>query len=211
MLLPIFGHFFPSLWGTSEPLVSSLLFFSNAVPETQQASRVATIANYTCNKKNTQEGGSREGEPQVGPAPRRLATRERSQKFEVIRFGNLGSEGPKGGRRKGGRGRKLSHFSFCCAFRCCVVYSPCFPVWGEEKVMTIYDAGPLAAGPLCGLLNLGSETCGGYLAAKFLSSFPRKSRLRFCHRKLRHILHCKIRNFVTWSSLWQHPCLKIGS
>ena len=59
---------------------------------------------------------------------------------------------PKGGRRKGGRGRKLSHFSFCCAFRCCVVYSPCFPVWGEEKVMTIYDAGPLAAGPLCGLL-----------------------------------------------------------
>ena len=64
------------------------------------------------------------------------------------------SEGPKGGRRKGGRSRKLSHFSFCCAFRCCVVYSPCFPVWGEEKVMTIYDAGPLAAGPLCGLLKL---------------------------------------------------------
>ena len=64
------------------------------------------------------------------------------------------SEGPKGGRRKGGRGRKLSHFSFCCAFRCCVVYSPCFPVWGEGKVMTIYDAGPLAAGPLCGLLTL---------------------------------------------------------
>ena len=63
------------------------------------------------------------------------------------------SEGPKGGRRKGGRGRKLSHFSFCCAFRCCVVYSPCFPVWGEEKVVTIYDAGPLAAGPLCGLLT----------------------------------------------------------
>ena len=61
----------------------------------------------------------------------------------------------KGGRRKGGRGRKLSHFSFCCAFRCCVVYSPCFPVWGEDKVMTIYDAGPLAAGPLCGLLILG--------------------------------------------------------
>ena len=64
----------------------------------------------------------------------------------------MNSEGPKGGWRKGGRGRKLSHFSFCCAFRCCVVYSPCFPVWGEEKVMTIFDAGPLAAGPLCGLL-----------------------------------------------------------
>ena len=44
----------------------------------------------------------------------------------------LNSEGLKGGRRKGGRGRKLSHFSFCCAFRCRVVYSPCFPVWGEE-------------------------------------------------------------------------------
>ena len=68
------------------------------------------------------------------------------------------SEGPKGGLRKGGRGRKLSHFSFCCAFRCCcVVYSPCFPVWGEEKVMTIYDAGPLAAGPLCGLLKESPE------------------------------------------------------
>ena len=66
----------------------------------------------------------------------------------------------KGGRRKGGRGRKLSHFSFCCAFRCCVVYSPCFPVWGEEKVMTIYDAGPLAAGPLCGLLN---KKCAWYV------------------------------------------------
>ena len=25
-------------------------------------------------------------------------------------------------------------FSFCGAFRCCVVYSPCFPVWGEEKL-----------------------------------------------------------------------------
>ena len=34
-----------------------------------------------------------------------------------------------------------------------MVHSPCFPVWGEEKVMTIYDAGPLAAGPLCGLLK----------------------------------------------------------
>ena len=48
----------------------------------------------------------------------------------------------------------MSHSSFCCAFRCCVVYSPCFPVWGEEKVMTIYDAGPLAAGPLCEVLSL---------------------------------------------------------
>ena len=72
---------------------------------------------------------------------------------------SLDSEGPKGGRRKGGRGRRLSHFSFCCAFRSCVVYSPCFPVWGEEKVMTIYDAGPLAAGPLCGLLMDGLVCC----------------------------------------------------
>ena len=73
------------------------------------------------------------------------------------------SEGPKGGRRKGGRGRKLLHFSFCCAFRCCVVYSPCFPVWGEEKVMTIYDAGPLASGPLCGLLRkFGTDVAKHY-------------------------------------------------
>ena len=79
---------------------------------------------------------------------------KRPMKAKVL-VGVSVSEGPKGGRRKGGRGRKLSHFSFCCAFRC-VVYSPCFPVWGEEKVMTIYDAGPLAAGPLCGLLTVGS-------------------------------------------------------
>ena len=39
-----------------------------------------------------------------------------------------------------------------------MVYSPCFPVWGEEKVMTIYDAGPLPAGPLCGLLTFAIET-----------------------------------------------------
>ena len=68
------------------------------------------------------------------------------------------SEGPKGGRRKGGRGCKLSHFSFCCAFCCCVVYSPCFPVWGEEKVMTIYDAGPLANRPPMRTLEKATET-----------------------------------------------------
>ena len=73
---------------------------------------------------------------------------------ETLFAAQFKSKGPKGGRRKGGRGRKLSHFSFCCAFCCCVVYSPCFPVWGEEKVMTIYDTGLLAAGPLCGLLKL---------------------------------------------------------
>ena len=82
-----------------------------------------------------------------GPGPKRLLAPS------LIDFREKNEFGPKGGRRKGGRGRKLSHFSFCCAFRCCVVYSPCFPVWGEEKVMTIYDAGPLAAGPLCGLLK----------------------------------------------------------
>ena len=82
------------------------------------------------------------------------------------------SEGPKGGWRKGGRGRKLSHFSFCCAFRCCVVYSPCFPVWGEEKVMTIYDAGPLAAGPLCGLLTFAAlQGKVGHFRGLFLSIF----------------------------------------
>ena len=82
----------------------------------------------------------------------------------------LFSEGLKGGRRKGGRGRKLSHFSFCCAFRCCVVYSPCFPVWGEEKVMTIYAAAPLAAGPLCGLLFLETSDKGNFVL------FPRAVR-----------------------------------
>ena len=87
------------------------------------------------------------------------------------------SEGPKGGRRKGGRGRKLSHFSFCCAFRCCVVYSPCFPVWGEEKVMTIYDAGPLATGPLCGLLNfLDPRDKGSEYRGKVRSIFRKKIR-----------------------------------
>ena len=57
------------------------------------------------------------------------------------------SEGPKGGRRKGGRGRKLSHFSFCCAFRCCVVYSPCFPVWVKKKLWQFMTRAPLPPAP----------------------------------------------------------------
>ena len=90
------------------------------------------------------------------------------------RFEPLLSEGPKGGRRKGGRGRKWSHFSFCYAFRCCVVYSPCFPVWGEEKVMTIYDAGPLAAGPLCGLLILSTLKMTGRRFHRTAEGIPRR-------------------------------------
>ena len=70
--------------------------------------------------------------------------------------GDKSQKGRKGAGVKG-PGSQMSHFSFCCAFRRCVVYSPCFPVWGEEKVMTIYDAGPLAAGPLCGLLKIWRE------------------------------------------------------
>ena len=63
------------------------------------------------------------------------------------------SEGPKGGRRKGGRGRKLSRI-FRSAVPSVVAWSILLvSLWGEEKVMTIYDAGPLAAGPLCGLLT----------------------------------------------------------
>ena len=66
------------------------------------------------------------------------------------------SRNPQKGRR--GAGVKGAGVANCRIFRSAVpsvvvVYSPCFPVWGEEKVMTIYDAGPLAAGPLCGLLK----------------------------------------------------------
>ena len=111
----------------------------------------------TSKKSRPPSGNFRQNPPETPRSPSRSFSR-REAGWKIVskrdRIEVLLSEGPKGGRRKGGRGRKLSHFSFCCAFRCCVVYSPCFPVWGEEKVMTIYDAGPLAAGPLCGLLIL---------------------------------------------------------
>ena len=41
---------------------------------------------------------------------------------------------------------------------------------------------------------LGSEECGGFLVANYLSPFHWKNRLNICHRKLHHILHCKKRN-----------------
>ena len=44
------------------------------------------------------------------------------------------------------------------------------------------------------ILNFGSEKCRGFLVANFLSVFARKNRLKVCHRKLHHILHCKKRN-----------------
>ena len=67
----------------------------------------------------------------------------------------------RGQSQKGrkGAGVKGAGVANCRIFRSAVPsvvvwsISPCFPVWGEEKVMTIYDAGPVAAGPLCGLLT----------------------------------------------------------
>ena len=62
----------------------------------------------------------------------------------------------KGRKRAGVKGAGVAN---CRIFRSAV---PSVVVWsillvslsgGEEKVMTIYDAGPLAAGPLCGLLT----------------------------------------------------------
>ena len=41
-------------------------------------------------------------------------------------------KGRKGAGVKGAGVANCRIFSFCCAFRCRVVYSPCFPVWGEE-------------------------------------------------------------------------------
>ena len=37
--------------------------------------------------------------------------------------------------------------------------------------------------------------------------FSQGNRLKFCHRKLHHILHCKKKRFVTWNSLWEHARL----
>ena len=117
-----------------------------------------------------------------------------SRKFVYVYvfFLSLTSEGPKGGRRKGGRGRKLSHFSFCCAFRCCVVYSPCFPVWGEEKIMTIYDAGPLAAGPLYGLLMTKSTlSCDPGGGEKLFDPRPQIIARRQCTQsKIKTFIFC---------------------
>ena len=61
--------------------------------------------------------------------------------------------------RKGGRGRKLSHFSFCCALCCCVVYSPCFPVWGEEKKLWLFmTRAPLPPAPFADSWTLCTNT-----------------------------------------------------
>ena len=42
--------------------------------------------------------------------------------------------------------------------------------------------------------NFGSEKCGGFSVAKFVSVFPRKKRLKICHRELHRNLHCKRRD-----------------
>ena len=60
----------------------------------------------------------------------------------------LYSEGPKGGRRKGGRGRKLSHFSFCCAFRCLCGLFSLFPLSGvKKKLWQFMTRAPLPPAP----------------------------------------------------------------
>ena len=65
----------------------------------------------------------------------------------------------KGRKGAGGKGAGVAN---CRIFRSAVPSVVVWSIllvslsglWGEEKVMTIYDAGPLAAGPLCGLLIL---------------------------------------------------------
>ena len=74
------------------------------------------------------------------------------------RFNGKRSEGPKGGRRKGGRGRKLSHFSFCCAFR--------FPVWGEELWQFMTRA-PLPPAPFADSWK-EQKVCANLLCKLFL-------------------------------------------
>ena len=44
-------------------------------------------------------------------------------------------------------------------------------------------------------------SCGGFLVEICLSDLPKNNRLKFRHRKLHHVLHCK-------NSLWEHPRLK---
>ena len=58
------------------------------------------------------------------------------------------------------------------------------------------------------ILNFGSEQCGGFLVANFLSIFPGKNRLKICHRKLRHILHCKKRNLSSSPNFVSESFLK---
>ena len=67
----------------------------------------------------------------------------------------------KGRKGAGGKGAGVAN---CRIFRSAV---PSVVVWSillvslsgvkKQALMTIYDAGPLAAGPLCGLLNLGNQ------------------------------------------------------
>ena len=97
-------------------------------------------------------GGSLEGPTRK---PRHASSFSMHSDTQAVPAFQCISEGPKGGRRKG------AGVANCRIFRSAVpsvvvwsILSPCFRVWGEEKVMTIYDAGPLAAGPLCGLLSI---------------------------------------------------------
>ena len=57
-----------------------------------------------------------------------ISLKSRVFQWNLAEFSGIYQKGRKGAGVKGAGGRKLSHFSFCCAFRCCVVYSRCFPV-----------------------------------------------------------------------------------
>ena len=46
--------------------------------------------------------------------------------------------------------------------------------------MTIYDAGPLAAGPLCGLLNKSSKISGKIFGAFFVRDFVARKKNLLC-------------------------------
>ena len=79
-------------------------------------------------------------------------------------------------------------------------------VWGEEKVMTIYDAGPLAAGPLCGLLTWAgpsAEMCVGDLCCINFGGFCRGFSWRiflgtFSHKNEEKKSGEKIREKIRW-------------
>ena len=77
-------------------------------------------------------------------------------------FVDFSSNFQKGRKGAGVKGAGVAN---CRIFRSAV---PSVVVWSillvslsgvKKKVMTIYDAGPLAAGPLCGLLTLAWEVC----------------------------------------------------
>ena len=103
-----------------------------------------------------------------------------------IKLWHINQKGRKGAGVKGA-GVANCHIFLRSAVPSVVVWGlfslfPC--VWGEEKVMTIYDAGPLAAGPLCGLLN---KTLSGHLGHRSSRSGTRTKRFMFLVFREYHI------------------------